>query len=408
MQLSKNLVNLHYFGLEPIKNRYTEQLTNSWFPEHLRYGAQIAATDVQMAAYSPWHKTEEIKSGVVLDAVQRSCTALLQSHEFILRLPNLKGDNNVLFLQDFWNPGLDGILYTMSVLGVRHKWKIYAMLHAQSVDEYDFTWNMQNWMRGIELGYASQMDGVFVASTVHRDLLRQANFGCPIHVVGLPIGAEDMLKQLSPNMKGMKKRQVIFTSRYDWEKNPLFLARVIRNCMESDPTVEFVCTTGASILRSNCEEMLKPLLALEEKYRGRFRIERDITKERYYKLLSDSQVQFNCSLQDFVSWTLLESICMGCVPVYPRFRSFNEIFDTNFFMYHGFDVANAASSILTALNACNDPTFMEFIRLKSKRILELNVLGGDLEAAIILGKNMGHEINIWQEGEGLLSLYGRS
>ena len=66
-------------------------------------------------------------------------------------------------------------------------WNIYAMLHAQSVDEYDFTYPMRTWMRGFELGLDKRMTGIFVGSSIHKEQLREAGFESPIHVVSLPI-----------------------------------------------------------------------------------------------------------------------------------------------------------------------------------------------------------------------------
>ena len=41
-------------------------------------------------------------------------------------------------------------------------------------------------------------------------------------------------------------------------------------------------------------------------------------------MLSQSKVQFNCALQDWVSFTLLEALTFGCAPLYPMHRSFPE------------------------------------------------------------------------------------
>ena len=46
---------------------------------------------------------------------------------------------------------------------------------AQSVDEYDFTYNMKNWMRHYELGLDERLSGIFVGSTVNRNELKAIN-----------------------------------------------------------------------------------------------------------------------------------------------------------------------------------------------------------------------------------------
>ena len=100
-------------------------------------------------------------------------------------------DGDVIFLQDYWHPGIGSILYAADLYGI--KLEIYAMLHAQSVDEYDFTYPMRTWMRGFELGLDKRMTGIFVGSSIHKEQLRAAGFEAPIHVVSLPIHKEKTL-----------------------------------------------------------------------------------------------------------------------------------------------------------------------------------------------------------------------
>jgi len=48
------------------------------------------------------------------------------------------------------------------------------MCHAQSVDTYDFTYTMKEWMRPIELGYDKMFKygGIFVGSSIHKKQLK--------------------------------------------------------------------------------------------------------------------------------------------------------------------------------------------------------------------------------------------
>ena len=52
-------------------------------------------------------------------------------------------------------------------------------------------------------------------------------------------------------------------------------------------------------------------------------------RDSYYNLLADSQVLFNCALQDWVSNTVSEADTFGTLTLYPAYRSFPEVFANN-------------------------------------------------------------------------------
>ena len=83
---------------------------------------------------------------------------------FIRKHKDMIKDGDALFLQDYWHPGIESILYALDLYGISVE--IYAMLHAQSVDEYDFTYNMKNWMRHYELGLDERLSGIFVGTAL--------------------------------------------------------------------------------------------------------------------------------------------------------------------------------------------------------------------------------------------------
>jgi hypothetical protein len=52
----------------------------------------------------------------------------------------------------------------------------------------------------------------------------------------------------------------------------------------------------------------------------------NLDKNKYYELLNDSRVMFNCALQDWVSNTVSEADTLGCNVLFPAYRSFPETF----------------------------------------------------------------------------------
>jgi glycosyltransferase involved in cell wall biosynthesis len=378
---------IFYFGLEPLEARYTYQLCKEWMPDTFKKYDNFEFVDIE----GNFNPDKKIKVGVVLDAVGRGVFSLSQCSNFLQKIENGEvKDNDVLFLQDFWTPGLDSIFYALDLYGI--KLKVYAMIHAQSVDEYDFTHSMKDWMRFYELGLDNKLTAAFVGSTVHKEQLRQAGFKTPIHVVSLPIHIGKTL-EYGPNEVTEKKNIVLYTSRLDKEKNPFFMLKIARTFLNSFPDYEWHLTTSGS-LKSNLEGVIEDIRLMEGKY-PRFKVFEKITKQEYYQKLAESKIQFNSSLQDYVSWTALEASLFHCDLVYPNFRSFPEFIPEER-MYMPF-------SEKSALQVLNNATQ---VSLRHTDIVLNSDIGRLLEGFIVCNDYEGPELNIWHEKDYILNLLG--
>ena len=372
-----------YFGLEPLKARYTYQLSKEWMPATFApYADKIEFIDVE-GEFDP---DQQIKVGAVLDAVGRGKFAMSQCSNFLDMLNNDKVNNgDVIFLQDYWHPGIEAILYAVDLYGIEIE--IYAMLHAQSVDEYDFTYPMREWMRGFELGLDKRMTGIFVGSTIHKDQLRQAGFEAPIHVVSLPLHLEMTRAKLPEyNEKKQKKNVIVYSSRLDKEKNPFFMMAVAEKYLDTFSRAEWHVTTSGKEFKSMLPGVLDALNKLAER-QPRFKLLNNLTKEEYYRELAEAKIQFNCALQDYVSWTVLESTAFGCDIVFPNFRSFPEFIPSDR-LYTAFNV-NSAVLRLTEIMSKRQPNY---------NIAYLADLGRQMEGYIV-ANGIKQEINIWHEAE---------
>jgi glycosyltransferase involved in cell wall biosynthesis len=257
------------------------------------------------------------------------------------------------------------------------------MLHAQSVDEYDFTWPMRNWMRHYELGLDERMTGIFVGSTIHRDQLREAGFKAPIHVVSLPLHHEMTLAKL-PNTNLPKENKIVFSSRLDKEKNPFFMLQVAEQFLELESNYTWHVTTSGKSFKSMLPGVIEAMEALAER-QPRFKLLVNLTKEEYYTELATAKVQFNSSLQDYVSWTVLESTAFGCDVVFPNFRSFPEFIPAEK-LYQPFNISNAINVLLQTIKL-ETPTY---------NFAEIADVGRRIEAYII-ANDYQQEINVWHE-----------
>ncbi len=386
----KNIRTVWYFPLEPLKARYTMQLSYEWMPATFApYEKAGKLKFIEVAG--EFDPDQQIKVGAVLDAVGRGKFAMSQCSNFLdmLNIDQVK-DGDVLFLQDYWHPGIESILYALDLYGINVK--IYAMLHAQSVDEYDFTWPMRSWMRGFELGLDNRMTGIFVGSSIHKEQLRAAGFKAPIHVVSLPIHKEATLNKLPNYSDAMghglvkKKDTIVYSSRLDKEKNPFFMLKVAEEFLSQKPDFEWHVTTSGKEFRSMLPGVIDAMYELAEK-QPRFKLLNGLTKEEYYLELATCRIQFNTSLQDYVSWTVIEATAFGADIVYPNFRSFPEFIDANR-MYKPFDVQSAIDTIHDVLDA--PKTHYD--------IVDTSDLGRRMEGYII-ANDYDKELCVWHEKE---------
>ena len=341
--MQKTIIN---FPLEPYKERYTEQLSadkGGWLSHRWREN-KIPFITIKGV---PLHEDKTIKTGSVLDSNGRGYWACSQIMEFLKLYEAGKFDHNnsVIYFHDFWHPGIEALSYAFELSG--KPIPMFAMLHAQSVDIFDFTYPMRKWMRHFEKGISNILSGIFVTSSCLYDLCLSEGVGTKdnLFLAGLPYNSLMVRLGFFPEELPEKKRQVVFSSRLDWEKNPLFFLQVITKVKEIDPSVHFVFTTSASEIRSNDPSIqaiwnkVPPSLV---------EIRKNQTKKEYYHTLLESQVQFNCAYQDFVSWTLLEALTCQCNPVYPFFRSFPEVLPYSK-LYTPENVDDAARLVVSSL-----------------------------------------------------------
>jgi glycosyltransferase involved in cell wall biosynthesis len=375
-----------YFPLEAVKSRYTQQLCGSWIPDAINEANSRLHKKVRYNFVNVVGEVVEtdIKVGCVLDATGRGIFSLTQSSQFLkLIRENKVQSGDVIYVQDFWTPGLEAIQYALDLYNINVKW--YTMLHAQSVDEYDFTYQMRRWMRNVELGYDSLFStgGIFVGSSIHKKQLREAGFKAPIYVVSLPLGYTEVQDRIKLFTKNTEK-SVVFSSRLDNEKQPFFMLSVAKKFLDANPDWKFIVTTSGKQLRSNNINAVDAIYKFA-KNNNRFIIKENLTKDQYYEILCNSKIQLNTSLQDYVSWTLLEATTCGCDICYPNFRSFPECVPKDR-LYKAFDV----DSCIKLLNKCiKHPRVHNNIAIKSN-------YGRIIEGLILTQQYNPKKFNIWK------------
>lgn len=327
---------IYYFPIEPYKERYTGQLLHWTENTFKRQGIDFVTVTGDALA-------DDISSGVVLDVHNRCHYSLTQVAKFsrIARSKHITCDD-VVYFQDMFTPGYEAIPYMFQAGDCP---RIFARCWAQSVDIYDFTYNVREWMRQYEFMVDRTAAGIFVANEELGQLLRMAMFQSNIYNVGLPFSSDEVLQFYGGAEN--KSRRVLFSSRLDAEKQPGFFFDLAEQMFGKD--VIFAVCTSAKELRSNDEKVIKRLLLLAEA--GVISIYTGLSKMTYYKLLSGSSVQFNCALQDWVSFTALEASTYGVTTVAPAFRGFLETYKYSpDQLYKPWDLTDAERVVTNALD----------------------------------------------------------
>jgi len=326
---------LYYVPLESYKTRYTSQwsaprvgwLERKWIENKVEY-ERIEGSIGHETAFAP--HSQEMGKGKVLNLKRRLGWAFKQTETLVTMILDGKITNNdrILF-DDFWHPGIEQI--AMAMEQVRDWIRMGAFCHAQSVDQYDFTTRMQPWIRHAEAAAMDIYSHVFVNSPILAELLDVAfpQSHAEKHCVGHVFDSESVISSI-PHRDNKKKNQVVFSSRFDSEKQPhLFLDVVewyINNrhgCRYDD--VNFIICSGTEF-RSDDQTAIDRAKDLEQRFPEFLEIRDELDKSQYYTILQESAVQLSTSLQDWISFCLLESVSFGCVPVYPNYRSFPDAF----------------------------------------------------------------------------------
>jgi len=340
---------MYYCPLESHKERYTMQwsapktgwLERNWIKLNISY-KRIEGKSTG----------EAIKTGQVLDAIGRSIWAFSQIEQLLILLEEgiIKNSDSIYF-DDFWHPGIEALPYAFHLFNIHPS--MFAFCHAQSVDEFDFTYPMRHWMRHFEKGIAAALTGIFVNSVCLKDLLYLGGV-CErekIHIIGHIFSSEEVRERMPEGTIIERENKIIFSSRWDVEKNPGFFMKVAVEVIKQRPKAEFVICTSFNRLKSNNQMLIDGLKRLIAEYPNNIILKEGLTKEEYYNELCRAKIQMNTANQDFISICLLEASVAGCYPIYPYFRSFPEAFNYDMsFMYEHLNLQSAVNKVISILD----------------------------------------------------------
>ena len=317
---------LYYMGLEAYQARYTLQLT-----EWNRRVFERRGYDVVYVPGETLDNSQKIVTGQVLDAHGRSYFGMSQMMNLVKMMQQGEvTSEDVIYFEDMFQPGFESLPYIIDQLP-EHMWpRIFVRCLAQSIDPDDFVhvWGLDRWMRAYEQMVCSSVTGVLATNEEMVAHMKIAGWDVPIYnISGLAFGKSEVIERVDNYIKPFNSRRmrVVFSARWDQEKQPDFYMDLIEAWNERYPSkdVEFVVCSGGELKSNNDSYMARTRKMVED---GKLVIYDNLDKNKYYEIINDSRVVFNCALQDWVSNTVSEADALGCNVLYPAYRSFPETF----------------------------------------------------------------------------------
>ena len=325
MILKEKMRKLFYMGLEPYKARYTLQLQDWNESVFMRRGVDYVIVPGETLS-----NDQAIVTGQVLDAHGRTYFGMSQLMNLVKMMKAGELSNeDVIYFEDMFQPGIESLPYILQQIDTSLRPRIYVRCLAQSIDPDDFVhvWGMSKWMGHYEKMLDSFVDGVLATNEEMVMHMKIAGWTAPIYnISGLAFGKSEVqsrVESIKPFTE--RKHRVVFSARWDQEKQPDFYMDLIEAWFHRHPEsgVEFAVCSGGK-LKSNSESYMERTRIMQT--RGLLHIYEDLEKNDYYNIVNESRVVFNCALQDWVSNTVSEADALGCNVLYPAYRSFPETF----------------------------------------------------------------------------------
>ena len=317
---------LFYMGLEAYNARYTLQLTD-WN----RRVFEKRGIDVVYVPGETLDNSQKIVTGQVLDAHGRSYFGMSQMMNLVKMMQQGEvTSEDVIYFEDMFQPGIESLPYIIDQCDEDNMPRIFVRCLAQSIDPDDFVhvWGMDKWMGLYEKMVNEFADGILATNEEMVAHMKIAGWDAPIYnISGLAFGKSEVIERVGGKIKPFNDRRlrVVFSARWDQEKQPDFYMDLIEAWHERYPSkdVEFVICSGGELKSNNDSYMARTHKMVENR---KLTIYDNLPKNKYYEILNDSRVVFNCALQDWVSNTVSEADALGCNVLYPAYRSFPETF----------------------------------------------------------------------------------
>lgn len=316
---------IYYLPIEPLPERYTE----SWyrnFPVAFNTICDVVTIDGETL-------TDHVETGTFLDINSTSYYKSSQLQKIARLFYEKKiNDGDIFFVADieFW--GIESIKILAQLQNIHIK--LVGFCHAASYTIEDFMEPTAPYHQYIEVAWFNVFDLIFVGSHYHKqqiiqkrlvpimtDLNAMGEIIKKIIVTGNPMFYEDYAE--IHQLHCTKKKQIILSNRFDWEKRPnisLDFAYIIK---KSFPDINIIVTTSRPTFKSNRQWLVNYARILEQE--GIIKIYENCSKNEYHQHLAESRIFLSNTIEENFGYCLVEAIHFNTYPVVPFKFSHSEI-----------------------------------------------------------------------------------
>lgn len=302
---------IYLVPIEPLVERYSE----SWYRNIPLF---FDNKNVEYVIIDGLCLTNTVETGTFLDinsTIHYKNSQMMRISELFYKKQVKDGDIFFFYDLEFW--GLESLRLMSQMNNV--KIKICGFLHAASYTIEDAFAVASDYQAYTEIGWIRATDQIFVGSNYHKQAVidRRLKPLCPkdwqqladkIIVTGNPLFQSDY-----PDLDVPKKKKIIISNRFDWEKRPnisLDIACILKN---KYPDLDIVVTTSRPLFSSNRSWLIDYARSLEKL--GIIRILSGLTKEQYHTELAESIAMLTNSIEENFGYCVAEAMVYGTIPV---------------------------------------------------------------------------------------------
>lgn len=301
--------------VEPMDGRYSIQW-NQWFEAAFERHKFSYVTVLGDSIPEP------PKPGLFLDPFSTFQWKFSQLQKALSIIKNTPNEPIVIFLHDWWFPGMESFPYTEK-MGNRNI-SICGFAHAGAYDDTDLLGlnGMGWWVQGSEKTWFKLCKAIFVGSEYHKvrmlaALGEEARDAKKVHVTGCPIKVP-----IDKNVPWQERKNiVVWPHRISEDKHPeVFDLLRTKSCFAGK---------GIQFIRTK---------------------DHNFSKDQYYELLGKSKVVVSTASHENFGISMCESAMLGCYCVYPEGLSYPEIMNPNWSACYS-DFSELVDSVEFGLNA---------------------------------------------------------
>lgn len=317
---------IYYICLEPLEERYTAQ----WY-KHFPIKFQEAGFKCVTIDGTPL--SNHVGVGTFLDINSTIAYKNSQMQKVATLFHNCQiKTGDIFFIADTEYWGLESLRLMADMNKVTVG--IYSFLHAASYTLEDAFEIASPYQKYTELGWLAACDGVFVGSEYHKNAVIERRIKKYAHsddivslsnkliITGNPLFKEDYAG-IVPN----KKKQIIISNRFDWEKRPNLSLNFAYLLKKRNPDLNIIITTSRPKFKSNKNWLIQYAKELEAD--GIVTIYEGLTKQEYHQHLADSKIMLTNSIEENFGYCIAEALVYNTYPLAPVGLSHTELLQNN-------------------------------------------------------------------------------